>query len=101
MEDSLKIWSLNQELVDLLISRAGGRTTIKILDLILANPCNANQISNALNLDYHTIIYHTNIMQEHNFIKKAKVKRTYYFHPTEKLISNIIEYYYIKKLLTR
>lgn len=102
MERNLGIWSLkNQELVDLLISRAGGRTTVKIIDEILENPQNANQLSKNLKLNYKTIIHHTKIMQEHNYITKNTFKKTYYYHPTEKLIKNLDEYYYIKKELEK
>lgn len=102
MERNLGIWSLrNKELVTLLISREGGRTTVKILDEILKKPKNANQLSKMLKLNYKTIIHHTNIMQEHEFITKMKFKKTYYFHPTDKLINNLDEYYYIKKELDK
>lgn len=102
MAGNLKIWTLkNQELVDLLISREGGRTTVRILDEILKNPKNANQLSKMLELNYKTIIHHTKIMQEHEFITKNKFNKTYYFHPTDKLINNIDEYYFIKKELDK
>ncbi|MBQ2666870.1 winged helix-turn-helix domain-containing protein [Methanobrevibacter sp.] len=102
MEENLVIWSLkNQELVDLLISREGGKTTVRILDEILKNPTNANQLSKMLELNYKTIIHHTNIMQEHKFITRNKFNKTYYFHPTEKLIKNLDEYYLIKKELDK
>ena len=70
---------------------------MKILDEILKNPKNANQLSKMLNLNYTTIIHHTNIMQEHKFITKNKFNKTYYFHPTDKLIKNLDEYYFIKE----
>ena len=102
MEGRRGIWSLkNRELVDLLISRQGGRTTMRILDEILEHPKNANQLSKMLNLNYKTIIHHTNIMQEHEFITKNKFKKTYYFHPTDKLIKNLDEYYFIKEELDK
>ncbi|MBR4446949.1 helix-turn-helix domain-containing protein [Methanobrevibacter sp.] len=102
MEGHLGIWSLkNKELVDLLIGREGGRTTVKILDEILKNPKNANQLSKMLELNYKTIIHHTNIMQEHEFITKNKFNKTYYFHPTDKLIKDLDEYYFIKKELDK
>ena len=40
-------------------------------------------------------------MQEHKFIRKNKFKKTYYFHPTDKLINDIDEYYFIKKELDK
>lgn len=102
MESNLGIWSLkNKELVDLLISRKGGRTTVRIVDEILKSPQNANQLSKMLKLNYKTILHHTRIMQEHKYITKTEFKKTYYFHPTEKLIKNLDEYYFIKKELDK
>ena len=102
MEGYEGIWSLkNQELVDLLIGREGGRTTVKIIDEILKIPKNANQLSKMLDLNYKTIIHHTKIMQEHEFITRNKFNKTYYFHPTDKLIKDLDEYYFIKKELEK
>jgi predicted transcriptional regulator len=98
MNGNMNLWTLkNQELVDLIVSRKGGKTTVKIIDKILIKPYNANQLSNILNLDYNTITYHTNIMEEHNFITRNQFKKTYYFHPTDKLINSIDEYILIKE----
>lgn len=99
MDINLKIWSLkSRELVDLIVGREGGFTTMRIIDKILIRPYNANQLSNVLNLDYNTITYHTKIMQEHNFITRTKFNRSYYFHPTEKLINCIEDYFYLRSI---
>ena len=74
------------------MGRNGGRTTIRIIDEILVKPHNANQLSNKLNLDYNTIIHHTNIMKEYEFITKNEIGKAFYFHPTDKLIKYAIFY---------
>lgn len=99
MEVNMELWSINQELVDLIVSRSGGITTSRILDQILIKPQNAHQLSKILNLNYKTITYHTNIMQEHDFVYKKEFDKIYYFHPTEKIITHINEYTSLKKQL--
>ncbi len=87
----------SKELAILIMGRNGGRTTMKILDEILIRPSNANQLSKKLNVDYNTIIHHTNIMKEHDFITRNEFNKAYYFQPTEKLIKHIDEYHIIKQ----
>lgn len=102
MDPNLGIWRLkNQELVDLILSRSGGRTTARIIDELLETPKNANQLSRSLKLNYKTIMHHITIMQEHDYITKNKFKKTYYYHLTDKLIKNLDEYIYIKKELEK
>ncbi|WP_305513084.1 winged helix-turn-helix domain-containing protein [Methanobrevibacter sp. V14] len=97
MNNEKMISQENKELSILLMGRNGGRTTIRIIDEILVKPHNANQLSNKLNLDYNTIIHHTNIMKEYEFITKNEIGKAFYFHPTDKLIKYIDEYYTIKQ----
>lgn len=91
----------NEELAILLMGRNGGKTTVKILDKILDKPCNANQLSKTLNLDYNTIIHHTNIMRKYKYITKKEISRIYYFRPTDKLINNLKEYNIIKEKMEK
>lgn len=89
----------NKELINLLLSRDGGKTTLKILDIILEKPSNANQISNKLDLDYNTITYHMKIAQELEFVERKPIGKTYIFHPSDKLIKCIGEYNIIKSII--
>ena len=89
----------NKELSTLLIGRKGGITTIKITDMILHKPSNANQLSKILDLDYKTITYHLNLMIEHNYVEKEKVKHSYVYYPSKKLYNCIEEYSLIKNFL--
>ena len=91
----------NKDLVDLIISRKGGKLTSDIIDIILTKPHNANEISKMLKVDYNTIIYHTKIMEEQDFITKKQYRRTKYIHPGDKLINSLDEYYYIKKFINK
>ena len=100
MINNIKIFNLkNKELVDLIICRKGGRTTMDIIDKILVMPYNTNQLSKILKVDYNTISHHTKIMEEYEFITKNRIRREYYIHPTDKLINSLEEYYYIKEIM--
>lgn len=84
-------------LLNLIIARAGGITTSKIIDEILIKPQNANQIAKKLNLNYTTITYHTELLCKNNYVIKEKVNNYYYYSPSDKLIKNIDEYILIKE----
>lgn len=97
-----EIWRVkNKELLNLIAGRDGGKTTIRIIDKILTEPYNKNQLSKTLKLDYNTITYHINIIYNHNYIKKLKFGNSYYFHPSDKLIKSLDEYYLIRKYLKK
>lgn len=94
------IWDMkDKELLNLIIAREGGETTIKIIDLILHKPYNKNQMAKKLNLDYNTISYHVNIMKKHNYISDEKLNNIHYYHPTKKLFKSLDEYNFIKEYL--
>ena len=95
-----KLWELeDKELQSLLMGRKGGKTTLKILDELLARPCNANQLSNKLNVDYNTIRFHLKILLEHKYVEKISFGNTYIIHPSDKLIKRYDEYLIIKEIL--
>ena len=101
-ENEQKIWEINnKELLNLIAGRDGGKTTIKILDKILEEPCNKNQLAKTLKLDYNTITHHINIIYNHDYIQKLKFGNSYYFHPSDKLIKSLKECYLIRKYLRK
>ncbi len=90
---SWNVWEINdKELLNLILGRSGGKTTIQIIDLILTGPHNKNQIANALHLDYKTVSYHIHLFQHHNYITEIKCENIYFYHPSKKLFSSIEEY---------
>ena len=92
------IWNIsNKELLYLIKSREGGKTTARIIDAVLEGPYNKNQLSKKLQLDYKTIEYHLKIMSKYNYITKEKFERNYYYLPSKKLLKNIKEYNLIKE----
>ena len=86
-------------MVNLLLGRKGGRTTIRIIDQLLKHPYNTNQLSNELNLDYKTVKYHINLILKSDLVVQSEVKYGGLYFPTDKLINNLNEYEQIKKYL--
>ena len=102
-----KLWELEDKelqsllmllLIFLMKARKGGETTLKILDELLARPCNANQLSNKLNVDYNTIRFHLKILLEHKYVERISFGNTYIIHPSDKLIKRYDEYLIIKEI---
>ena len=97
-----EIWRVtDKELLNLIVGRDGGKTTIKIIDKILTAPYNKNQLAKALKLDYNTITHHINIIYNHNYIQKSKFENIYFYYPSDKLIKSLDEYYSIREYLEK
>ena len=91
----------DKELYNLIVIRNGGITTMRIIDELLVNPTNANQLADALNLDYKTIKYHLEIACRHKYIVEEKFDNYYSYHPSDKLIRNLEEYMIIREHLEK
>ena len=87
----------DKELYSMLMGSDGGRTRMKIIDEILIKPCNANQLSKLLKLDYKTITYHLDIICSHRYMTREKFEKKTYYYPGDRLIKNIEEYIDIRK----
>lgn len=97
-----EMWRINdKELLNLIVGRDGGKTTIRIIDKILTEPYNKNQLAKALKLDYNTITHHINIIYNHKYISKSKFENRYFYYPSDKLIKSLDEYYSIKEYLEK
>lgn len=94
------IWQISdKELLNLILGRDGGKTTIRIIDKILKKPYNKNQLANALKLDYNTITHHINIIFNHNYIVESEFENSCFYYPSDKLIKSLEEYYSIREYL--
>lgn len=89
----------NNEMVQLLVGRKGGQTTIKIIDQILDQPNNINQLSKILKLDYKTVKYHMHLILELKLVDGNDKKYGSLYFPTKKLTNNLNEYEQIKEYL--
>jgi DNA-binding transcriptional ArsR family regulator len=65
-------------------STKGGVNRAKILELINSRPTNANQIAQALLLDYKTVVHHLRVLSENGLIvtdNKESYGATYFLTP--------------------
>lgn len=96
------IWSVkDKELLNLIVGRAGGKTTTIILDNILDGPKNKNQLAKKLNYDYNTISYHINLLDKHNYIIAKKLDNSTYYHPSKKLFNHLPEYKQLREYVLK
>ena len=91
----------DKDLMNMIVARNGGKTTVRILDKLLERPYNKNQLSEMLKLDYNTITYHIKIICKYEYAIEEKFESNYYYHPTTKLYNNIEEYNLIKEFLNK
>lgn len=100
IQKTLASWNLleikDKELLNFLVGREGGKTSILILDLILQKPFNKNQLARQLGLDYNTVNYHIKIMCNHNYITAEKFEKSVFYYPTEKFNKVYDEYTLLK-----
>ena len=89
----------NKEMVDLLLGRKGGKTTMRIIDQLLYRPHSITQLSKTLKLDYKTIQYHIELILNIELVEHNDKKYGTLYYPTKKLINNLKEYEQIKKYL--
>lgn len=55
----------------LLASSRGGPTRVRIVRALEERPRNANQLAEALDLDYTTVRHHLEVLQEDNVVRKT------------------------------
>lgn len=87
----------NRELMNLILGRKGGETTIRIIDQLLERPYNINQLSKKLGLNYKTIKYHIQLISKSHFITRGEIEYGSLYYPTKKLKKNLKEYEQIKE----
>lgn len=91
----------DKDLINMLVGRTGGKTTMRILDKIIQKPYNKHQLSRILKLDYNTISYHIDILCKYNYATEEKFESNYFYSPSNKLFNNIEEYNLIKEFLNK
>ena len=78
----------------LIAGTKGGATRGRIIELLEKNPCNANKISEMLNLDYKTVRHHLNVLEKNNVIvaiNKNAYGAVYFLSEAMKSNLNIFE----------
>lgn len=72
----------------LLASSRGGPTRVRILRALDERPRNANQLADALDLDYTTVRYHLDVLLENNVVRTGGEKYATVYLFTEQVRSN-------------
>jgi DNA-binding transcriptional ArsR family regulator len=67
----------------LIASSTGGLNRARIIHALNEHPCNANQLSEKLNLDYKTVRHHIKILENNNLIISTvdKYGKMYFLSP--------------------
>ena len=82
-----------------LLQRKGGKTTARMIELLLVRPYNSNQIAKSLNISYNTAYYHFQIMLKLGLVEKEETKYGTYYTANENLINAKEKFEEIKKLI--
>lgn len=82
------------------LQRKGGKTSAKIVDLLLQRPYNRSQIAKITNMDYNTIHYHLNILLKNKLIMCDSDSYGSLYYPTDLLLNNHLQYEKIKAMIS-
>ena len=83
------------------LKRKGGKTSAKIVDLLLVRPYNSSQIAKIINMNYNTIEYHLDILCKNKLVMAESDSYGSLYYPTEILLNNHEEYEKIKEMITK
>lgn len=72
----------------LLVGTRGGENRARIIDAIDERPRNANQLADALDLDYTTVRHHLDVLQENNVVRKSGDEYAAVYLFTDRVRSN-------------
>lgn len=92
--------TIKRLLNQIFLQRKGGKTSAKIMDLLLIRPYNGNQIAKIIKMDYNTIEYHLNILCESKLVLCESKGYGSLYYPTDLLLNNYEEYEKIKEMIT-
>jgi DNA-binding transcriptional ArsR family regulator len=73
----------------LFVNMRGGKTRTKIIKLLRHEPCNANQITAVLGLNYRTIRHHLEVLQQADIVKISSDNYGRVFSLTSEMEKNI------------
>jgi len=73
----------------ILIASSGGQNRARILKELIKNPCNANELSKILKLDYKTTRHHLEVLQKNRLIISSSEEYNKVYFPSDMLGNNI------------
>lgn len=92
--------TIKKLLHQIFLKRKGGKTSAKIVDLLLIRPYNGSQIARILEMDYNTIEYHLEILCKSKLVMCESDSYGSLYYPTDLLLKNHEEYEKIKEMMT-
>lgn len=70
-EGTVPLTQMDDVLWYVLASSRGGPTRVRILQALDARPRNANQLAEALDLDYTTVRHHLDVLMDNNVLERS------------------------------
>lgn len=92
--------TIKKLLHQIFLKRKGGKTSAKIVDLLLIRPYNGSQIARIIEMDYNTIEYHLEILCKSKLVMCDSDSYGSLYYPTDLLLKNHEEYEKIKEMMT-
>jgi predicted transcriptional regulator len=71
------------------VGSKGGRMRAKLVKQIMERPMNANQLAQALNVNYRTVMHHIDILLKNNLISAEGPRYGTVYFPSKVLESNL------------
>mgnify|MGYP002625380305 CR=1 FL=1 len=90
--------TIKKLLHQIFLKRKGGKTSAKIVDLLLIRPYNGSQIARIIEMDYNTIEYHLEILCKSKLVMCESDSYGSLYYPTDLLLKNHEEYEKIKEM---
>lgn len=88
-------------LEDIILKRKGGKTSLKIIHLLLDTPCNINQIAKIMNINYSTVNYHVKVLVENKILVKKSEGYGALYMVSSSLRKNMEQYNNVKRELEK
>lgn len=77
--------TMEERLWQVLAGTQGGPNRARILEEIHDQPCNANQLATALDLDYKTARHHLEVLREKDLVRRSGDEYGAVYLPTDRL----------------
>lgn len=78
--------TIKKLLHQIFLKRKGGKTSAKIVDLLLIRPYNGSQIARIIEMDYNTIEYHLEILCKSKLVMCESDSYGSLYYPTDLLL---------------
>jgi predicted transcriptional regulator len=81
--------SIDHEILWILVGSKGGQTRARILRVLSEKPMNAHQLSETLELNYHTVTYNVDVLIKNRLVVVEGPRYGQLYHPSKIFTSNI------------